>query len=320
MAAVGAKTAATAVALSTEGIAERKMQIEAKLHSDEQNILFLKESLERSGRTTKAMLDLLSSFEERLLTLEASIRPIHLDTSLTRAQENIITTVKGIDGVLAYYDVHNEVKATVERGVQAQLHSYIDSMERIAKALQYFQRAAPLGADKTIAKLKGLFEQGVSNLEGEFKTVLLTNSKAVDVGGLLEMESGAELPSAMEDAVVERLANIADWLCRVNKTAVFTQVYADNRGRMMADSLMVVHAVQGPTISLNPAIQKLGGGGTSHRRTGSSASVESAGNRSRWLRWWALATSAADRASLLRCQRASRGNRRRTRRALARSS
>eukprot|EP01137_Pigoraptor_chileana_P022073 Opistho-2@86561 len=47
----------------------------------------------------------------------------------------------------------------------------------------------------------------------------------------------------------------------------FTQLFAENRGRIMADSLQIVHSLPGPMLTATPALQKVAAG---HKRTGSS--------------------------------------------------
>ena len=60
---------------------------------------------------------MLKSFENRLVALESSIRPVHDETlSLTSAQEHITSTVKIFEAGLEHYDVAGAVAPVLLAG------------------------------------------------------------------------------------------------------------------------------------------------------------------------------------------------------------
>ena len=64
-----------------EDISLKKREIEAKLEEETASIAWLKESLQKSDNLATNMLNILTSFEERLCKLESTILPVHKETT-----------------------------------------------------------------------------------------------------------------------------------------------------------------------------------------------------------------------------------------------
>ena len=64
-----------------DDISLKKREIEAKLEEETASIEWLKESLKKSDKLSNDMLNILSSFEDRLCKLESTILPVHKETT-----------------------------------------------------------------------------------------------------------------------------------------------------------------------------------------------------------------------------------------------
>jgi len=96
---------------------ETKNAINRKLEQEEESVRWLEERTRQSEELTKGMVSILTSFEDRLSKLEATILPVYLETeNLQRRQENIDRTLEAMDHVIGFYNVSKETEATVRAG------------------------------------------------------------------------------------------------------------------------------------------------------------------------------------------------------------
>ena len=96
---------------------ETKNAISKKLEQEEESVKWLLERTQQSEELTNGMVSILTSFEDRLSKLEATILPVYLETeNLQRRQENIDRTLEAMDHVIAFYNVSKETDATVRAG------------------------------------------------------------------------------------------------------------------------------------------------------------------------------------------------------------
>ena len=84
-----------------DDVSLKKREIEAKLEEETASMEWLKESLKKSDKLSTDMLNILTSFEERLCKLEDTILPVHKETTdLQRRQENVDKTLVLLDEVI----------------------------------------------------------------------------------------------------------------------------------------------------------------------------------------------------------------------------
>lgn len=116
-----------------------------KLALEVSNVEKLKDLLSQSNKQTKSMSSILSHFDERLSRLEETIQPVYKETgNLQEQQENIVSTLEYLDYVITFYTVANEVEPTVYTGpIPGRLASYLESLDRLQEAIQYFERNNP---------------------------------------------------------------------------------------------------------------------------------------------------------------------------------
>ena len=136
---------------------ETKNAIAKKLEQEEESVKWLLERTQQSEELTNGMVSILTSFEDRLSKLEATILPVYLETeNLQRRQENIDKTLEAMDHVIGFYNVSKETEATVRGGPSGgaptidgsradgegsgQLDTFLQAMSRLKGALNYFER------------------------------------------------------------------------------------------------------------------------------------------------------------------------------------
>jgi len=236
-----------------EDIHIKKQEIEAKLEDEKANIQWLQESLQKSDQLTNNMLNILSSFEERLCKLEDTILPVHKETTdLQRRQDNVDKTLVLLDDVLSFHSVSSNLKPIIEEGPTGHLTEYLESMEKIDHAISFFEKNNPDSIELSV--LRSLNESGKESLEKEFLTLLKRNSKAVppvtiqDILNAMAENADAVSQISEEETQIEHfsernmneLATIANWFTSHKKSTDFMNVYSQIRAHKLVESLQGV--------------------------------------------------------------------------------
>ncbi|XP_059678800.1 exocyst complex component 7-like [Gavia stellata] len=150
--------------IPAEEVSARRRAIEGKLKQEEETLSFIKESLEKSDQLTKNIVSILSSFESRLMKLENSIIPVHKQAeNLQRLQENVEKTLSCLDHVISYSHVAKDTEKIIKEGPTGRLEEYLNCMDKIQKAVEYFQDNNPDSPE--LNRMKSLFERGKLQLD-----------------------------------------------------------------------------------------------------------------------------------------------------------
>ncbi|XP_077980769.1 exocyst complex component 7-like isoform X2 [Glandiceps talaboti] len=212
-----------------EGTVVSRREIDEKLRQESNNLSQLKDSLNKSDQLTNNMVSILSSFENRLHKLEATIVPVHKETiTLQQLQENIEKTLASFDHVISYYEVPKAVEGTIREGPSGNIEKYLECMGKIEDSVSFFTENNP-GSPELLAATS-LFEAGREGLEREFRTLLTRHSKPVPPVMILDM-LGTD-----EERTMEELAEIAKWLLR-KRNLDFMNVYHQIRSNVLLRSL-----------------------------------------------------------------------------------
>lgn len=219
-------------------------EAKSKLDKEMYNLSVLKEASMKSNQLTKGMGNILTSFDERLMKLERTILPVYHETgNLQRRQNNIEKTMEFLDYYIQFYNASREVEPVIRDGPSGCLGTYLENMEKLKKAIEFFEKNNP--HKRQLEQLQALFESGGSSLEKEFRTLLFRNSKPMPTIMILdllgiddEISQGLEKPSfdQLPEKVIEELVLIADWL-RKYRNEDFTSVYATIRSNTLVQSL-----------------------------------------------------------------------------------
>ncbi|XP_074777779.1 exocyst complex component 7 isoform X7 [Athene noctua] len=230
--------------IPTEEVSARRREIEDKLKQEEETLSFIKESLEKSDQLTKNMVSILSSFESRLMKLENSIIPVHKQTeNLQRLQENVEKTLSCLDHVISYYHVAKDTEKIIKEGPTGRLEEYLNCMDKIQKAVEYFQDNNPDSPE--LNRVKSLFERGKESLESEFRSLMTRHSKPVPpilildlISGDDEMETQDEMSlEHLPESVLHDIIRISGWLVENGRNQDFMTVYFQIRSVQLDRSI-----------------------------------------------------------------------------------
>ncbi|XP_021270476.1 exocyst complex component 7 isoform X1 [Numida meleagris] len=230
--------------IPTEEMSARRREIEDKLKQEEETLSFIKESLEKSDQLTKNMVSILSSFESRLMKLENSIIPVHKQTeNLQRLQENVEKTLSCLDHVISYYHVAKDTEKIIKEGPTGRLEEYLNCMDKIQKAVEYFQDNNPDSPE--LNRVKSLFERGKESLESEFRSLMTRHTKPVPPILILDLISGDDEMDTQEEVSLEHLPEsvlhdvirISGWLVENGMNQDFMTVYFHIRSLQLDRSI-----------------------------------------------------------------------------------
>ncbi|KAM6050409.1 exocyst complex component 7 isoform 4-T4 [Chlamydotis macqueenii] len=230
--------------IPTEEVSARRREIEDKLKQEEETLSFIKDSLEKSDQLTKNMVSILSSFESRLMKLENSIIPVHKQTeNLQRLQENVEKTLSCLDHVISYYHVAKDTEKIIKEGPTGRLEEYLNCMDKIQKAVEYFQDNNPDSPE--LNRVKSLFERGKESLESEFRSLMTRHTKPVPPILILDLISGDEEMETQEEMTLEHLPEsvlhdiirISGWLVENGRNQDFMTVYFQIRSVQLDRSI-----------------------------------------------------------------------------------
>ncbi|XP_027763338.1 exocyst complex component 7 isoform X8 [Empidonax traillii] len=230
--------------IPSEEVSARRREIEDKLKQEEETLSFIKESLEKSDQLTKNMVSILSSFESRLMKLENSIIPVHKQTeNLQRLQENVEKTLSCLDHVISYYHVAKDTEKIIKEGPTGRLEEYLNCMDKIQKAVEYFQDNNPDSPE--LNRVKSLFERGKESLESEFRSLMTRHTKPVPPILILDLISGDDEMETQEEMSLEHLPEsvlhdiirISGWLVENGRNQDFMTVYFQIRSVQLDRSI-----------------------------------------------------------------------------------
>ncbi|NXA74034.1 EXOC7 protein, partial [Thryothorus ludovicianus] len=230
--------------IPSEEVSARRREIEDKLKQEEETLSFIKESLEKSDQLTKNMVSILSSFESRLMKLENSIIPVHKQTeNLQRLQENVEKTLSCLDHVISYYHVAKDTEKIIKEGPTGRLEEYLNCMDKIQKAVEYFQDNNPDSPE--LNRVKSLFERGKESLESEFRSLMTRHTKPVPpilildlMGGDEEMDTQEEMSlEHLPESVLHDIIRISGWLVENGRNQDFMTVYFQIRSVQLDRSI-----------------------------------------------------------------------------------
>ncbi|XP_021270484.1 exocyst complex component 7 isoform X8 [Numida meleagris] len=190
------------------------------------------------------MVSILSSFESRLMKLENSIIPVHKQTeNLQRLQENVEKTLSCLDHVISYYHVAKDTEKIIKEGPTGRLEEYLNCMDKIQKAVEYFQDNNPDSPE--LNRVKSLFERGKESLESEFRSLMTRHTKPVPPILILDLISGDDEMDTQEEVSLEHLPEsvlhdvirISGWLVENGMNQDFMTVYFHIRSLQLDRSI-----------------------------------------------------------------------------------
>ncbi|KAG0492077.1 hypothetical protein HPP92_005475 [Vanilla planifolia] len=158
----------------------------------------LRESLQKSQTITDNMVTILGSFDHRLSSLEAAMRPTQVRThAIRRAHENIDRTLKAADVILAQFDLTRQAEAKILRGPHEDLESYLEAVDQLRSIVKFFSSTKGFkSSDGVLNHANNLLSKAILKLDDEFRQLLSTYSKPVEPDRLFECLPSSLRPSA----------------------------------------------------------------------------------------------------------------------------
>ncbi|XP_073391490.1 exocyst complex component EXO70A1 isoform X4 [Physcomitrium patens] len=164
---------------------------------------YMREILEKSQSITDSVITILGSFDDRLSTLEAAMRPTQVKTQAFRkAHENIDGTCHEVRSVLQQFEVARQVESKVLLGPKSDLGGFLEACDTLQKNVEYLTLNRSLEAsDSALDHARDLFGKGMIRLEEHFKVLLTNHSKPADPARLMETlpMPGKNVPEAAQN-------------------------------------------------------------------------------------------------------------------------
>ncbi|CAM6096008.1 unnamed protein product [Calypogeia fissa] len=162
----------------------------------------MREAMTRSQSISDNMITILGSFDHRLSTLEAAMRPTQVRThAFRKAHENIDVTLKEAEVVLTKFDVSRQMEAKILAGPQGDLTGFLAAVDQIQGTVEFFTlNRTYKSSEAALTHARGLLAKGMTKLEDEFKALLTHHSKVIDPARLSEALPAALRPSVSNGA------------------------------------------------------------------------------------------------------------------------
>ncbi|KAF9986937.1 exocyst complex component exo70 [Mortierella antarctica] len=230
------------MAMSTEGLRENKTFLDEEVAE----LTGLVSTLEKTNTVSSKMVGILTSFDTRLASLEASVLPIHKSTqSLTRLAGNMNQTVAALEAILSYFDLASKEEAIVASPLTVQeLPQYQQSIGRIRESLRAMSSINLKAGDRVVQQLKRSLKIAAGQLDDLFKQLLAQNSQALDLK-IVTSSDRKDIPP-FPPGVVQTLITLAKSLAEIdldpNATPTgYLKSYCEIRANCMIKSLTPLH-------------------------------------------------------------------------------
>lgn len=161
----------------------------------------LRESLLRSQKITDGTVKILGSFDHRLSSLEAAMRPTQVRThAIRKAHENIDKTLKSAEVILSQFDLTRNAESKILKGPHEDLESYLEAIDQLRANVRFFSSNKSFkSSDGVLNHANSLLNKAIQKLEEEFKQLLSTYSKPVMPDHLFDCLPSSLQPSNESD-------------------------------------------------------------------------------------------------------------------------
>ncbi|CEP08664.1 hypothetical protein [Parasitella parasitica] len=209
-----------------------------KLDEDSADLDALQKQLGRMNGLSDKLVDILDSFDGRLLKLEASILPIHRSTqNLTKLANNIDATLKETENIVDCLNMPSKEETYILKGPdENNVLPYLKAMGRLKDGVEAIEKSQLRSCDKTIYQMKQLLKAGMLHLETLFRKWLSAVSNPVDVNTMLS--SNTEM---MTTASMKQLSQLSTYISSSEKeigyAVDFTKPYVEIRSAFLQRSL-----------------------------------------------------------------------------------
>ncbi|KAG1089101.1 hypothetical protein G6F42_020071 [Rhizopus arrhizus] len=165
----------------------RQVATNGKLDEDTADLDALQKQLCRMNGLSDKLVNILDSFDGRLLKLEASILPIHKSTqNLTKLANNIDATLKETENIVDCLNMPSKEEAYILKGPdENNVLPYLKAMGRLKDGVDAIEKSQLRSCEKTTYQMKQLLKAGMLHLETLFRKWLSAVSNPVDINTML---------------------------------------------------------------------------------------------------------------------------------------
>ncbi|XP_062387939.1 exocyst complex component 7-like isoform X2 [Sardina pilchardus] len=169
---------------------KRVEEIERSLKQDTALLFFINDVMERNVQLNMRMESIFSSLYGKLESLEHGIMPMYEEAQrLKQLELNTDLTLAQLDHVISHYNVRETTAWIISQGPTGRLEEYLDCLDQIKTAMEYFQEVIPEGPE--LKALRQTKNSAKAQLWCEFKRLLLKCSdpaSPTDILNLIEEE------------------------------------------------------------------------------------------------------------------------------------
>ncbi|KAG0747408.1 hypothetical protein G6F57_000142 [Rhizopus arrhizus] len=185
----------------------------------------LQKQLGRMNGLSDKLVNILDSFDGRLLKLEASILPIHRSTqNLTKLANNCL-------------NMPSKEEAYILKGPdESNVLPYLKAMGRLKEGVDVIEKSQLKGCERTIYQMKQLLKAGMLHLETLFRKWLSAVSNPIDMNAMPNSDN-----ELMTTASVRQLSQLSTYIAsseqEIGYSVDFTKPYIEIRSSFLQKSL-----------------------------------------------------------------------------------
>ncbi|EFA80924.1 exocyst complex subunit 7 [Heterostelium album PN500] len=225
------------VVLSWKNDAADKSTSDEQLENDSRDLQFLKESLGKTNSLANQMVFILDRFNDGLSSLEHDVAPINASMKeWSTIYNNINLTMDSIRSVLERFDL-SKIEQKIREGAKGDYVSYMATLDNVVQSIDFLQANHNYkAADKALATLKELKSTGLSELESNFKSLLLKISNIIDPTTIGQLPSSKRYLAIISPTAIEEIAKSIELFQRLHHMS-FLKEYKDKRNKFLLLSL-----------------------------------------------------------------------------------
>jgi len=163
-------------------IKKKQKEFEQMIEEEVTELEFMEQNLKKTKELTEKMVNMLTSFDERLEELETSVIPIHRSTQkITRLYDNLDSALTAVNSYISYFDLATEIEGLISYGPsESNLDEYMDTIKRLREAYKYVLETPFESFIKTSIKMGKVLKEGIEKLDNLFKNWLNNVSSSLD--------------------------------------------------------------------------------------------------------------------------------------------
>ncbi|KAL1931494.1 hypothetical protein VTP01DRAFT_9637 [Rhizomucor pusillus] len=212
------------------------MQSQVRLDDDSGELTNFQNQLSRMDGLSSKLVGMLDNFDNRLVKLETSMKPIHRSTqNLTKLATNIDRALAATENIVKCLNLPSKEEAFILKGPEENnVLPYLQKMGELKEAVDTVERNHLKSCEKSVNQMKQLLKAGMLHLETLFRKWLSEASMPLDIDTLAKSDSlYVETP--------KHLSQLSTYIStseqEIGYAVDFTKPYAEIRSAYLSKSL-----------------------------------------------------------------------------------